>query len=244
MADLMSSQNLGAYEGVTMSSYARDAWELDEAANFFKYNLSKIEFQRASAISRMFDRDGRIDSSAVPDVWGPLRTLTANLLPHLIFSRVETDNYDNMRCLFEVHEKGIEVDFDDLSSGEKAVIQTLYPIIEPAILRNLREIVPSAPVPGSKDIIIIDEPELHLHPSLQEKLVSYLRTVAVENEYKVILATHSPTIIDAADEEDVLLLRAKETVPMGENQIVQIGRDATRLTAVQEAIGSVFPVTA
>lgn len=247
MGDIMSNPNMQGYEGVTITSGVRDAWELDEAGNFFKYNLSKLEFQRATAISRKFDELGAedyIERSSISDVWSPLKDLTENLLPHMRFSRIETDNYDNMRCLFRVHGKEDEVDFDDLSSGEKSILQTLYPIIEPKILEKMRELVPGIPIPPVKTLIIFDEPELHLHPSLQEKIVSYLRSFAVENDMKVVLATHSPTIIDAADEDDILLLRPREAVPDGENQIVSLGKESQRLTRIQQAIGSVFPVTA
>lgn len=244
MGDLMSAQNLGGYEGVTISTGNRDAWELDEAANFFKYNLSKIEFQRNAAIAKKWDTDGAVPAASIPDVWGPLKELTANLMPHLEFNRVETDNYENMRCLFYVHGTDNEVDYDDLSSGEKSIIQTLYPAIERQIFKKLQEVIPSTTVPTKKELIIIDEPELHLHPSLQEKLVAYLRFLAVKEDLFVVLATHSPTIIDAADEDDILLLRPKESVSEGENQAVRLGDQSQRLIEVQTAIGSVFPATA
>jgi hypothetical protein len=244
MSDIMAQPGLPGIEGITLSTGNRDPWEFDEAGNFFKYNLSKIEFQRSSAIAQLFDACGRVDNDSVPDVWHPLKDLTKSLLPHLEFSRVETANYDNMRCLFHVHGRNIEIDFDELSSGEKAVLQQLYPIIEPEILKGLQVVSPSTAVPSDKQFVIIDEPELHLHPSLQEKLVAYLRTQAVQRSLKVLLATHSPTIIDAADQDDIYLLRPTEAVPSGENQIVPLGREPNRLTIAQEAIGAVFPVTA
>lgn len=244
MSDIMGQPGLPGYEGVTLSTHARDPWEFDEAGNFFKYNLSKIEFQRSSSIAQIFDERRSVDENSVPDVWQPLRELTKRLLPHLEFSRVETSNYDNMRCLFHVHRRNIEIDFDDLSSGEKAVLQQLYPIIEPEILKRLQLIASGISAPLDKTLVIIDEPELHLHPSLQEKLVAYLRIQAVERSLKVLLATHSPTIIDAADQDDIYLLRPTEDVPPGENQMVALGREPNRLIAAQEAIGAVFPVTA
>jgi predicted ATP-dependent endonuclease of OLD family len=44
----------------------------------------------------------------------------------------------------------------------------------------------------SKDdiVIIIDEPELHLHPTLQEQFVQYLKTISPERQ--IIVSTHSP----------------------------------------------------
>jgi len=44
-------------------------------------------------------------------------------------------------------------------------------------------------------IILIDEPELHLHPSLQEKFANYLYDLSQQDKYQVIISTHSPVFI-------------------------------------------------
>lgn len=45
------------------------------------------------------------------------------------------------------------------------------------------------------DILIIDEPEMNLHPEAQAKLLEII-TIAVNKGVKVILTTHSPYIVD------------------------------------------------
>lgn len=47
-------------------------------------------------------------------------------------------------------------------------------------------------------ILLIDEPDIHLHPSVQEKLGALLPKVAHESSTKIILATHSPFIVRGA----------------------------------------------
>ncbi len=42
-------------------------------------------------------------------------------------------------------------------------------------------------------IILLDEPELHLHPKMQEKLIELL--LDISKEYQVIVSTHSPLFI-------------------------------------------------
>ena len=47
-------------------------------------------------------------------------------------------------------------------------------------------------------ILLIDEPDIHLHPNVQEKLPKVLLKVAKEKNIKIILATHSPFIVRGA----------------------------------------------
>jgi hypothetical protein len=47
-------------------------------------------------------------------------------------------------------------------------------------------------------MLLIDEPDTHLHPDIQEKLVRILDTIAAQNDLCVILATHSPFIVRGA----------------------------------------------
>lgn len=47
-------------------------------------------------------------------------------------------------------------------------------------------------------ILLIDEPDIHLHPTVQEKLVKVLAQVASERNLKILLTTHSPFIVRGA----------------------------------------------
>ncbi len=44
-------------------------------------------------------------------------------------------------------------------------------------------------------LLLIDEPDVHLHPPIQEKLISVLEAVASELGTRIIIATHSPFIV-------------------------------------------------
>lgn len=46
---------------------------------------------------------------------------------------------------------------------------------------------------GKKIIIIIDEPELHLHPNVQKKFVDFLLKISIDSQ--VILSSHSPILV-------------------------------------------------
>lgn len=47
-------------------------------------------------------------------------------------------------------------------------------------------------------IMLIDEPDAHLHPDKQERLIEALETAAAETDAQIILTTHSPHITRAA----------------------------------------------
>jgi ABC-type cobalamin/Fe3+-siderophores transport system ATPase subunit len=50
----------------------------------------------------------------------------------------------------------------------------------------------------SPGILLVDEPDIHLHPSVQEKLAQTLADVARERSVRILLTTHSPFIVRGA----------------------------------------------
>jgi len=78
---------------------------------------------------------------------------------------------------------------DELSSGEKQIFFRAGSILG----YNLHN-----------SIILIDEPEISLHPEWQQKILDFYRKVAGNNQ--LILATHSPHIISSCKKEEVRVL--------------------------------------
>lgn len=74
-----------------------------------------------------------------------------------------------------------EIDPSKLSSGEQNELVLFYKLIFQA---------------GKGDMILIDEPELSLHISWQNKFIQDLKEVTSINDVSIIIATHSPDIID------------------------------------------------
>ncbi|MDN4015504.1 AAA family ATPase [Zwartia panacis] len=46
-------------------------------------------------------------------------------------------------------------------------------------------------------MLLLDEPDVHLHPDLQQRFTSFVETVAVAHDLRVVIATHSTAIIGA-----------------------------------------------
>jgi energy-coupling factor transporter ATP-binding protein EcfA2 len=47
-------------------------------------------------------------------------------------------------------------------------------------------------------ILLVDEPDIHLHPTVQEKLAESLLKIAQDQDLKIVLTTHSPFIVRGA----------------------------------------------
>ena len=60
--------------------------------------------------------------------------------------------------------------------------------------------------------VLIDEPELHLHPNLQARILDYFRTLSVRENAQFVISTHSPTIVEYSNSEELYLLRPRDMV--------------------------------
>jgi len=129
---------------------------------------------------------GRVVGDRPSDPLRPYDELLQGLFPGYRFA--ETDE-DVPTDLFVHLPSGDVVPFGDLSSGEKEVFFVLSSC--------LRQDVTDA-------IILIDEPELHLHPEFARLLVRTMQRVRPGNQ--IWLATHNPEIIDEAGRDRVTYL--------------------------------------
>jgi hypothetical protein len=59
------------------------------------------------------------------------------------------------------------------------------------------------------DIIIVEEPELHLHPRLQRVFVEYLLAYCSNNNTQLILSTHSSTVLNVVQQRGGQIVRTE-----------------------------------
>lgn len=58
------------------------------------------------------------------------------------------------------------------------------------------------------DVLLLDEPDAHLHPSLQEQLLHNLREISGQAGKQILIATHSTEILRSAEPSDILQVRS------------------------------------
>lgn len=55
-------------------------------------------------------------------------------------------------------------------------------------------------------ILLIEEPEAHLHPQLLSRLIKFITKKSKENNIQVIVTTHSPIVASAVDLDDICVI--------------------------------------
>ena len=101
---------------------------------------------------------------------------------------VEDINRNNNTFRFKIKVGDQEMAFGALSSGEKEIINLIL-IITALDLRDA--------------CILIDEPEIHLHPQWQYKLIKLFYELCAKRNIQFIISTHSPVFVDRQTVENI-----------------------------------------
>ena len=126
------------------------------------------------------------------------------------------------RCIFNVKTHEIEVTYEtkehhtevhaisEMSDGYRNMLSMVADIayrmalLNPQLLENVTE--------ETEGIILIDEIDLHLHPSWQRQIVRTLKTVFPKVQF--IVTTHAPSVIASVKQEEVVMLDGHAAIPV------------------------------
>lgn len=157
-------------------------------------------------------------------------------------------DYHNLRVedrptRFVIDKDGNEINFDRLSDGEKCYITLVLDIARRLSMQSDGQ----GPILNGELIILIDELDLHLHPSWQLQMVRNLERKFPNCQFFV--SSHSPLVLSSlCDEDKLVVLRNGEQVelsaiPYGDNgdYILKrfFGLRSVRDPRVQEEIDSI-----
>ena len=126
---------------------------------------------------------------------------------NLITKLVDLDMHNSNKPIFETL-NGDKITIDKLSSGE----QQLYARVVALMILN-----------PHNSIVLIDEPEIALHPKWQSQIMEIYANIGKNNQF--IVTTHSPYIIASVANENInFLVRENNKIVVIDN-ILAYGRD-------------------
>jgi len=115
-----------------------------------------------------------------------------------------------------LHKENLIKSFKKLSSGQKIILSILAGVYE-HIEKN--------------SLIILDEPETHLHPSLMSAFMHSLRDIIESHESYAIIATHSPVVLQETPSMFVQILGGSPNRPTARRlKLESFGEEISTLT--------------
>jgi len=236
---------VGGFGGLDIRDKSRIRDSADEAQYLIKFVISQIKTKYDQKLSKFLEKRKFIyPEGKAPDIFKPLKEFTSFLLGHLNLVRVDMEERNNVKILFSTVYGNNLVDFDSLSSGEKEIISLFLVLIEYEMEKILNSSFETNEIPTDTEeeiTMVIDEPDLHIHPSLQIKILEYMRRKAEEDNIHFIIATHSPIFINNATNDELYAL----VPPSGENenQLHQVISDEERQNLFKEIYGDLTLLT-
>lgn len=95
--------------------------------------------------------------------------------------KIKTVSKADNKYSFQIISDGREIDFSNLSSEEKEVLNFIFMLLA----LDLKDAC-----------VLIDEPEIHLHPQWQNKLIKLFRELYKDRNIQFIISTHSPVFVN------------------------------------------------
>lgn len=96
--------------------------------------------------------------------------------------------------------------FRNLSSGHKIVLLTITRLVETV---------------EEKTLVLLDEPEAHLHPPLLSAFIRALSDLLINRNGVALIATHSPVVLQEVPSSCVWMIRRSGTRAVGERPEIQ-----------------------
>ncbi|MBW3524440.1 AAA family ATPase [Chryseobacterium sp. NKUCC03_KSP] len=116
-------------------------------------------------------------------------------LPYIFDSPLGEEPQHSFKLVLRNKDLNTEVDFENLSSGEKVIMSLVFAIYNSK--SNIK----------FPELLLMDEPDASLHPSMAKQFLDVVKNVFVkEKNINVIITTHSPTTIALSDEESIFVV--------------------------------------
>lgn len=220
-----NSKSLPNFFDSPAAKFERTSKEADFAPYYeIKRRLAELRSEREGLVTDILDKEEEVYKQDVPNITEYLSTAIDYLLPGIDFDSI--DKKDNIYRVYFTNRDGQRVEFDDLSSGERDAIALCFPFIDRHLETEIAE-ARGRSLPHDDLVLIIDSPEAYLHPSLQERFLSYCRH-EIERiqessswDIQLLVCTHSQMILENTPEDELFFLYYSDDLPDGKtNQLV------------------------
>jgi predicted ATPase len=148
----------------------------------------------------------------------PYRIQKFKQLYNAFFEEKEFLGVKDFEPLFKIKATGEIHSADELSAGEKQIFFRGGSLLQMDL---------------NDSIILIDEPELSLHPAWQQKILEFYKGIGENNQ--IIIATHSPHIVSSCKKEEVIVLDREDG-----RSVVKSNVEETYGWTVEQLLLSVF----
>ncbi|TAL93942.1 MAG: DUF2813 domain-containing protein [Rhodanobacter sp.] len=114
--------------------------------------------------------------------------------------------HDGRPPQFSVTKGGQRLFLEQLSDGERGLLAIVFDLTRRLAIANPSS---DSPISEGMAVVLIDEVELHLHPSWQRRVLRLLQKTFTRCQF--IVSTHSPQVIGQVRPEKLLLLHHEES---------------------------------
>ena len=161
---------------------------------FYNYRLDLIEAKSNGQSEEEFIKG----NSEKP--WNQINQLFSEIdLPFELNNPEEVNMRDMYTPVLKNKETNEPINFTDLSSGEKVIVSLVFWLFN----SNDQGIFPK--------ILLLDEPDGHLHPSMTKQFIYVVKNVLCDKyDVQVIMTTHSPSTVSIAPEESLFIMKKEE----------------------------------
>jgi energy-coupling factor transporter ATP-binding protein EcfA2 len=159
-------------------AWMNDARRANQSANFRQQSAALFRTIEITLLRQLEDAVKRGEPARA--LFDRKVDLINSLLDRVIISRDRVNAFN-----ITVRDTGGKTDANEISSGEAELISLGIELLSFA--------ADSAERPSS--ILLIDEPDVHLHPDLQNRLANFILQIQAESNFSIILATHSTALL-------------------------------------------------
>lgn len=173
-----------------LSAYDNALQAVSDFNEFFKWFRKQEDLENETRRDDSQYRDHQLEA---------VRQAIENFMPGFTDLRVRRNP-----VRMSVRKSGEELDVKQLSDGEKCLLALVGDLARRLVIAN-----PESDQPLNGDgVVLIDEIDLHLHPSLQRQVLNKLRDTFKNCQF--IVSTHSPQILSHVKAGNVWLLKRRE----------------------------------